>query len=388
MIVLQSITGIFTSNIPKTIVMKKLHLILSVLILAATTFTACKKEPGESPSKTGMVYIMDNAVNGNHVIAFKRSMNGTLKPAGEFATKGNGTGSGLGSQGSVVLHGQYLFVCNAGSNDITVFRVMEEGLQWVHKISSNGITPVSLTVYNNLLYVLNTGKVSNISGYRISNSGHLAMLAGSDRPLSDPMAGGAQVEFNNSGSQLVVTEKATNRISTYAVFSNGLPGTGAIYPSAGKTPFGFEFTKNGILVVSEAAGGEPAQSTLSSYTLNSNGSIHLITGPVATHQTAACWVAVTDNGKYAYTTNTQSASISGFSISNSGALMLLDANGVTGVTGMGPNDLALSMDSEYLYTLNVGEHSISCFKVNNNGGLTSLGEVSGIPQGSVGMAAK
>ncbi len=368
--------------------MKKLHLILCVFILAAITFTACKKEPGESPSQAGKVYIMDNAVHGNHIIAFKRSSDGTLHPAGKFATKGNGTGSGLGSQGSVVLHGQYLFVCNAGSDDITVFSVMEEGLQWVDKISSNGTTPASLTVHNNLLYVLNTGKISNISGYRIDNSGHLAMIAGSDRPLSDPMAGGAQVEFNNSGSQLVVTEKATNRISTYAVFSNGLPGTGIIHPSAGRTPFGFEFTKNGILVVSEAAGGEPAQSTLSSYTLTNNGSVQLITGPVATHQTAACWIAVTNDGKYAYTTNAQSASVSGFTISSSGALMLMDANGVTGVTGMSPNDLALSMNAEYLYTLNVDAHSISCFRVNNNGGLTSIGEVNGIPMGSVGMAAK
>ncbi len=35
-------------------------------------------------------------------------------------------------------------------------------------------------------------------------------------------AGPAQIEFNHAGTQLVVTEKMTNRILTYSVHANGL----------------------------------------------------------------------------------------------------------------------------------------------------------------------
>lgn len=385
--------------------MKKTNLILAGLALSLIALNGCKKDNFDSPNASsgtdnsverqgdnavGAVYTMENAVTGNTISVYSRASDGTLTSAGNVSTGGNGTGGGLGSQGAIVLNADnsYLYACNAGSNDVTVFSVYGTNLTWVDKVSSRGTRPISVTAHGNLLYVLNAGGNGNISGFIIGVDGHLSPLAGSDKPLSGNAVGPAQIEFNDDGTQLVVTEKATNMIDTYSIDANGLASAVAAHASTGNTPFGFGFGKNNQLIVSDAFGGAPGASALSSYTLSNSGILNLITGPVATTQTAACWVAVTNDGRFCYTTNTGSASVSGYSISNSGALTLLDVNGVTGVTGTSPIDMSLSRNSKFLYTLNSSGHSISSFKVNNNGSLTHLGEVSGLLPGSVGITAQ
>ncbi len=371
-----------------------------VVFLALAAFSCTKEEGPEIDESSrdislearsegaGAVYLIDNDVNDNKVIAFRRSADGGLSSAGTYSTGGQGTGGGLGSQGAVVLYRQFLYVCNPGSNEISVFDTRGQGLRLVDIESSEGQMPVSLTVRRNLLYVLNAGGSGNIAGFQVSNQGDISFLPGSVQPLSSDAAGGAQVSFDRRALNLVVTEKATNRISVYPVGPSGLAGAPASYPSAGQTPFGFEFSRQNRLVISEAFGGAPGASTLSSYNLSSGGNLQLIDGPVATNQTAACWVAITNDGRFTYATNTGSASVTGYRISSSGDLELLDDNGVSGTTGAGPIDMAFSRNSSFLYTLNAGDDSITLFERHGDGSLTSLGEVSGLPNGAAGMAAE
>ncbi|MEP6681930.1 MAG: beta-propeller fold lactonase family protein [Parafilimonas sp.] len=382
--------------------MKHKHLTLATLAISLIAFNSCKKENIANVSKVsesatseslastgeGVVYTMDNAAAGNNVLVFKRATNGGLTNSAIFPTGGTGTGAGLGSQGAMVADKkQHLFVCNAASNNITVFKINGWSLMKIDKISSHGTMPISVTVHDDLLYVLNAGDAGNISGFRIYEDGHLEHISGSNRKLSTDTSGPAQIEFNHAGTQLVVTEKATNRILTYAVQSDGTASSGTIHSSAGTTPFGFEFGKNNELIVSDAFGGAPNKSALSSYKLNNSGGLTLITGPVATNQTAACWVAVTDDSRFCYTTNTGSNSISGYYINDDGKLKLLDANGITAITGVAPIDMALSKESKFLYALNSGSGSISAYKVTFNGGLNSLGDISDIPLSAAGLVA-
>jgi 6-phosphogluconolactonase len=97
---------------------------------------------------------------------------------------------------------------------------------------------------------------------------------------------------------------------------------------------------------------------------------------------------VTKDGRFAYTTNTGSASISGSRIGHGGELTLLDADGVTGVTGPGPIDMALTRGGRFLYLLNSGNGTISGFQVGADGSLTSIGGVSGLPARANGLAAR
>jgi 6-phosphogluconolactonase (cycloisomerase 2 family) len=185
-----------------------------------------------------------------------------------------------------------------------------------------------------------------------------------------------------------VTEKNTNRIDVYAVGSGGYASAPVFNPSAGQTPFGFAFNQQGVLIVSEAFGGAVDASAVSSYTLGTNGTLGVVSASVPTTETAACWVAVTHNGKFAYAANTGSASVTGYQVDRA-RLTILDADGKTGNTGTTAIDVALSRNSQFLYTLTADSHAISAFSVRqNDGSLSPIDGAAGLPVGTVGLAAK
>jgi 6-phosphogluconolactonase len=371
-------------------------------LTAVTTLAACAEDT-TSPTRlmvddaslsrggtVGAVYTLSNATAGNAVLIFGRAPDGSLSPAGSASTQGNGTGSGLGSQGAVTLSddGRFLFAVNAASNTITSFVVDGTSLTRVSTVASGGTLPISITVHGSVLYVLNGGGTENITGFSVSPSGALALLPGSSRPLSGTGVGPAQVGFDPSGRWLVVTEKATNRIDVYAVGTDGYASAPTVNPSAGQTPFGFAFNQHGVLIVSEAFGGAPNASAVSSYTLGANGSLDVVSASVPTTETAACWVVVTNNGKFAYATNTGSASVTGYEVRR-GSLEILDADGKTGNTGATPIDAAVSRNSQFLYALAAGSHAINAFAVRqNDGSLSPVGGAAGLPVGAVGLAAQ
>ena len=337
-----------------------------------------------------VVYTMTNAASGNEVVVLQGSSIDSLSQT-TFSTGGLGSGSGLGSQGAVILsdNHRWLFVVNAGSNDVSVFAVGKNGLKLTDVADSGGVMPISLTFQGRFLYVLNAGGSGNISGFSLGNNGKLTPLDGSTQPLSNGGVGDspqpAQISFRPKGNLLVVTEKMTNLIVTYEVH-NGIAGPPVTHPSAGMTPFGFAFDRRGLLIVSEAAGGAPGASTMSSYRVNDD-EFEVISPAVATTQTAACWVVISKDGKYAYDTNTGSGSISSFTIGSDGSLTLLDAQaGVTG-DGSSPIDMALTNDGSFLLALGAGSSMIHAFEVNADGSLVPSGEVS-VPAGSVGLASR
>jgi len=360
--------------------------------LALTLALTPPASQAQTQRGAGALFTMDNAVAGNHVLAYSRAGDGTLSFIGEFGTGGSGTGSGLGNQGAVILSrsGRWLFACNPGSDEISVFRVMPEGLQLTDKVASGGRRPISLALHKNLLYVLNAGGLvgvaDNVSGFLFFD-GELSPVAGSTRSLSAVSTDPAQISFSPDGNVLVVTEKATNIIDTYTVNDDGLIGEHQQITSVGQTPFGFGFRRE-VLLVSEAFGGAPDASAVSSYEVADDGGIQIISPSVSTTETAACWVIVTRNGHFAYVSNTGSGTISGYRVNRDGTLHLLNNDGVTATTGPGPIDLALSRNSRYLYSLNSGDGTIRAFRVNADGSLHSMPGLAGIPAGANGLAVQ
>jgi 6-phosphogluconolactonase len=368
----------------------KLRTLLVVMALSLTVFLGVGTTPAAEP--VGAVYTMSNAPQGNSVLVFNRRINGRLEPAGVFATGGLGTGGGLGNQSAVVLDqsDRWLFVVNAGSHEISIFEVHAEGLQHIETMASGGFRPISLALHDTLLYVLhaggNIGEVDNITGFRIRPDGTLMPLSDSTRPLSEAVTDPAQIAFTPDGSVLVVTEKSTNRLVTYTIGSNGRPSDPTPHDATGITPFGFAFGKRSQLFISEAFGGAPNASAVSSYAISHQGDLQVLSPSAGTTQTAACWVVVTNDGRFAYVTNTGSGSISSYEISFDGGLTLLNA--LAGETGpdSGPIDVDLTHDGRFLYALS-SAGKIDAFRVQAQGGLTPLPGVK-VPTGSNGLAAR
>jgi len=365
--------------------------ILCPIFNGATFADEDREHEDRERSRSGAVFTLTNEAASNSVVVFNRSARGTLSRPRHFRTGGRGTGSGLGSQGAIALsrNGNWLFAVNAGSNDVSVFSVLGTELRLAHRSSSGGTMPISVTSHRDLVFVLNAGGDGNIAGFTLTRSGTLRPLPDGVRSLSGPATGPAQISFSPNGESLVVTEKDTGLIDLYAVEEDGVVSEAIQVPSKGETPFGFSFTRQALLIVSEAFGGRDGESALSSYGLD-QADVELISGSVPDHQTAACWVAVTRNGRYAYTTNTGSGSISGYRVSRCGALDLLNPDGLTAFTGDGssPTDLALTSDSLFLYALASGTGAIAAFAVNDDGSLTPLGQVDGLPLSVVGLSAR
>ncbi len=309
---------------------------------------------------------------------------GALPRAGSAAA----TGSAARARSSSAH--RWLLAVNAGSDELSLFRVRRRGgLTLRDIVPSGGDRPVSVTSDGRRAYVVHAGAPAGLAGFEISADGRLTPIAGSARPLSAAAPGPAQIELSGDGGTLVVTEKDTNRIGTYPVAADGTVGAGTTTPSAGETPFGFAFDPRDRLIVSEAFGGRPGESAVSSYALQTGGGVSPISPAVGTGQTAACWVVVTADGRFAYATNTGSDSITGYRIAKGGELSLLDKDGVTGMTGDGPTDMALSRDGSVLYALNGAEGSVSAFEVGRDGGLDRIGTTGGLPPVAVaGLAVR
>jgi 6-phosphogluconolactonase (cycloisomerase 2 family) len=342
---------------------------------------------GGAQAVVGAVYTTTNAASSNELLVLPRYADGTIGSPTAVPTGGDGIGGGLGSQGAVVLseNGRWLLAVNAGSNDVSVFSAHHERVTLSDRIDSGGDMPVSVAVSGNLIYVLNAGGVNNVTGFRLSPGGQLTAIPGSTRPLSAASTGPAQLSFTNDGRTLVVTEKATNLITTYPVdHQSGLLGSASFIASEGATPFGFAFDRQGRLFVSEAFGGAPGASALSSY---ARGSFATISASVGSGEQAACWVVVTKDGRHAFTTNTASGSVSSYAIAHDGSVTL--SNAVAASTGAGstPIDMALSRDGRFVYVLAPGNGTVRPYIINADGTLTGIGPVSGAPSTAYGLAA-
>ena len=374
-----------------------------IFTVLAIAFFATKTQPLTTAAgvnlKSGAVYVLTNQPE-NAVAAFDRAPDGTLTSVGTFSTGGAGNPVAqpgdpptdpLASQGALILgDNQLLFAVNAGSNEISVLAIGKDGLTLVDKVSSGGTRPISLTVHENLLYVLNEGGDPNITGFTVSDSGELTPLAGSTRPLTAGSAADpAEVSFRNDGALLAVTEKAANLIDVYVVGSNGVAGPPNPNPSNGITPFGFAFDQRHHLISSEAFGGAPNGAAVASYTTALNGTLD-VTSTGSTHdlQTAACWIVITNNGHYVYTTNTGSGSVSNYAVDSNGLLTLLNSVAANIGAMSAPIDMALNNSSRYLYVHSAGLQTVEAFRVETDGSLTHIGSIGGLPFAAQGIAAR
>jgi 6-phosphogluconolactonase (cycloisomerase 2 family) len=232
-----------------------------------------------------------------------------------------------------------------------------------------------------MIFVLNAGAAPNIAGFRLTVAGKLIHISGSARDL--PGQAPAQVSFVNNGATLVVTERNSNTITAYTVDDGRLSGP-FTHASAGQTPFGFAVSRMDLLVVSEAAGGGAGASTVSSYEVDDSGQLRRVTSALSTGQTAACWVAVTRNGRYAFVANAASRSISSLAVARDGMLTVLNAS--AGQTPANAIDLAMSGNSRYLYALS--RDMVSVFRVSADGSLMPVQVVSGFPTTAGGLIAR
>ncbi len=353
--------------------------IVSLLSLAALFAIFATGFTVAASGSNGAVFIIDNAAAGNNVWVYSRAADGSLTSLGSVSTHGLGTGAGLGSQGAVDLtsNGKWLIVVDAGSNEITVFKVQGTTLTFASKTGSQGTDPISVANYGDLVYVLNAGGAGNIAGFKLTTAGALTFIPGSVQPLSGASAPSPeQIGFNTWGNVLVVTEKGTNIIDTYTVDKNGAADAPNSQVSAGTGPYGFAFNSAGQLFVSEAA-----SNSVSSYYLSSSGWLRTLSGAIPDFGVAPCWLLV--NGHYVYTANAHGGTISTYYAAKDGGLLLHSS--VAAHTVVPTLDMAFSQGGQFLYVRNGA--AITGFSVFPDGSIFQITSVTGVAASAAGLAA-
>ena len=364
-------------------------------IAGAASWSGASFAVNDNNDAAHAVFVMTNNADSNQVVAFQRSPNGTLENPHSYGTDGRGSGGTvdpLASQGSLALSAdhRWLFAVNAGSGSVSVFRVNGAQLELTDRIATEGSEPNSVAQFGSLVYVLNTAGSSSVVGFNFQN-GKLARIPNSLRFLSGNAVASGSVAFSPDGQFLIVTEKATNDLDVFKVLSDGSLSEATITKSVGPGAFSAAFAHNNVAVVSETGPGGPNLSAVSSYVVQSNGTLTPISSSVPTLGSANCWNVVTPDGRFVYVSNAGSGSISGFAIGSGGVLTPLPGTVVAvNPAGSANIDTTVSSDGKFLYTLNAGTGAVGMFAIQpTNGTLTDLGTAGALPAaaGLNGIAA-
>jgi 6-phosphogluconolactonase (cycloisomerase 2 family) len=338
---------------------------------------------------TNFVYTLDNDVERNGVSVHRRMDDGALVPliGSPFNAGGKGiSGGDIDEQGAIRVKGKYVLAVNPGSDSIAVFEKTPRGLLHVEgsPFSSNGSTPLSLAVHGELVYVANQAaefanpkSVPNITGFRMMKDGSLSPIPGSTVSFPKGM-GPAQVELSANGRLLAVTAGFQaeggegSRIYTFHVENGGLLKAGEnspIKPSGATGTVGFSISPQGDrLFVSTFKNSGVLTFSVDPQTAK----IQQMGMAAGNDQRAACWTALTQDGRTLYVGNFVSNSISVYDVSQDGSLTLLGSVPRRGATNKDTKDIALSPDGRFLYAVGSGERQISIFKIESNRLLTEL----------------
>ena len=345
-----------------------------------------------STSTAGAVFTMTNAVHMNEVVMYSRSSSGQLTASGRFNTGGRGSGGTadpLESQNSLILtqDHSFLLAVNAGTGDISVFGVTNSGLNLLSVTPSGGGGPISLAVYHNLVYVINYVGNYHTAGFTLLPNGQLQGIVNSRQPLSTLDVGACTIGFTPDGTKLVVTERISNKIDVFTVNSDGSLSNPVYNASAGVAPFGLEFTASGTLLVTETNGGPPAPGTTSSYSINPDNTVTVVSPKADAAGQATCWIRIANS--YAWVSDSATGNIGLFQIASGGALTSLGSVAASSATSV-PVDSALSADGKFFYVFYAGLGKVFGYSIaSTTGALTPLtAAVAGAPStGMTGLAA-
>lgn len=374
-------------------VLRRLTVCLAVCALALLAALPSASVAAAPSGAVGFVYVNLNTAVANTVAGFARHADGSLTavPGSPFAVGGAGTGTAIGTQGALQVSddGRYLLAADAGSDQISVLRIKPDGgLQPAEgsPIASGGSKPASIAVHRGLIYVANTGGTPNYTGFTLNAGGHLRPIAGSTVP--EPGANIADVLFSSDGTRLVGTRLSTALIDSFTVDSGGMLHTASGSPFqgvAGTFAGKFRPANPSQLFVANTAGGTGTNgpSSLAAYTDSATGVLQEIGGPVSNDQKGSCWIEITPDGRYAYTSNAGSDTISRYALAADGTPTYLGSIHLQGAADLHPFDLRADVSGKYLYVAEVDNGSIGVLRINGDGSLTELaGSPVALPAGA------
>jgi 6-phosphogluconolactonase (cycloisomerase 2 family) len=341
------------------------------------------------------VFVLTNDSTKNEVLAYQQE-NGQFVLRDRVDTGGRGSGGTtdpLQSQGSLTLSGDHtmLFAVNAASGTVSSFD-LRNGLPVLRdQEPSGGAFPVAVAEHNGTIYVLDAGGSGAIVAFRDNGHGKLQQISDSAVFLTGTNSGASSISVSPNGRWLVAIEKASNSIDVFPIHGDGTLGTVVSNKSVTAGVFATVFTPSGQLIVSENQPNSGTDtSSISSYTINANGTLAAVSQSLPSFGNGNCWNAITPNGKWTYVDNSATSSVAGFSVATNGTLTPIAGTILSTLPNGSTNlDMAISGDGKYLFSVLSGSGGIGVYTINSDGTLDQLGDIEGLPKnaGFNGIAA-
>ena len=356
------------------------------LLLFATFFVACDDDepvtpidPVEESELEGAVFTLTNDFDDNAVVFYERDEDGALTLVGTYSTGGQGFNINepespafndpLGSQGAIAMSPdrEYLYAVNAGSNSVTSFRIEEDRLERISTVSSGGMVPIAVTATNDNVYVVNNGGPGSVTAYSVDDGTLTTMNDGTTTLGREDGLGAATVLVHPDGDYVVVTTKPDSKVILFETEGNGNLRSFTEMDAAGTTPFGSAWLNDDVLLTTEAFMGNMGEGALTSYRLD-DGALTAVTPSLGTNQTASCWVVLSPDNEYAYTSNTPDGTITTFGVRNDGTLSTTSNDGANGTVPNAMGSFVLDMvtvddDEDYLYVVSNTNSQIVPFRI-------------------------
>lgn len=271
---------------------------------------------------------------------------------------------------SLALHpsGKYLYAANSGGNNISLYKISNTGaLTEVTPRQVAGTSPTLLVMdpSGSFLYVANSLS-DDISVFSIATDGTLTVVQQTNGATAPIGLSAMNMALAPSGNFLYVTgQEAQGWIEEFPV-SQGVLGTPAVVLT-GNNPFGLAIDPTG----SHLYTANKLDSSLSTFTINSDGSLTELGSPIGETYTGPVNLLIDKSGKYVYVANQGSSNLAAYSIGSDGGLTLLTGSPFT--TASQPSFIATDSSGKYVFVGNQSSSVIQSFSLNSStGALTSV----------------
>jgi 6-phosphogluconolactonase (cycloisomerase 2 family) len=284
---------------------------------------------------------------------------------------------------AVVPSGLYAYVANNGSNNVSEYTI-SAGVLTSNTPTANptgtiaaGTNPVSVTIdpTGSYVYVVNAGS-NDISQYTIGTPSSLTPGALTAIGTTKVMPGTTpySIAVDPSGNYAYVANYGDGTISEYKINAGALTLTATLpVPVSGNNnPASITVDPTGKYAYVANYG----DGTVSEYNISSaDGTLTAMTPGTVMAGTNPISVTVSGSHVYVanhnYNTSNIVGSVSEYSIGASGVLGVLTGIGTVG-TGVEPSSVTVDPSGQYAYVANLGDGTVSQYSINSDGTLAAM----------------
>jgi len=271
---------------------------------------------------------------------------------------------------------RYLYAAIPQSNEIVAFREDPNAGVLTQLVGSpitagQGVQALAIHPSKKFLYAANSGATpfGSVSLFTISSAGSLTEVT----PRQNVGTAPTLMVIDSAGAYLYVANSGSADISVFSInASNGMltavAQAGGATAGIGVSAFNMKLSPSGNMLY---VTGQGSQGFIEEFPVNKGVLGAPVPGSPFPTGNDPYGLAIDSSGSHLYTANKLDSSISAFTIGSDGSLTLISTTGETSATAA-PVSVFIDNSGKYLYAANQGTGNLGAYSIGSDGGLTLL----------------